>query len=122
MLLQLLWLDIILKFAVGLALLATPRSLIRLLGLPNAEDPFWPRLLGGTLVGIAVAMVLDGQYVPGRGIGVYGGAAINLSAAAALGCMLILGRAGTAKRGRGLLWLTAFFLAMMSLLTIVAAG
>lgn len=122
MLLQLLWLDIILKLAVGLALLTAPQSLSRLLGLPNALDPFWPRLLGATLVGIGIAMLLDGQFVPGRAIGVFGGAAINLSAAAALGGMLIVGRAGTAKRGRGILWMTAILLTVIALLAIVAAG
>ena len=78
-------------------------------------------MLGAALLGLGIASVLEAHYVSGKGIGLYGHAAINLTAAACLGGVLILGRAAPSKRGRGLLWLAAGVLTLLGLIEIFAA-
>ena len=119
---QLPLIEIASKLAVGLLLVAIPRSLTRLLGLAVVDVPFWPRLLGVTLIGLGLATLLEVQYVAGKGLGVYGSTAINLSAAAGLGAMLILGRGAPSKRGRSILWLAAALLTLLALVEIIAAA
>lgn len=117
---QLLWIEIVTKLAAGLPLLFVPRTLGRLFGLPFGDDAFWPRLVGGGLVAVAFASVLEAYYTPGKGLGLMGSVAINLTMAAVLGGLLILGRATGPKRGRLLLWLSAAALTLLALITIVS--
>jgi hypothetical protein len=121
MLHQLLWIEIVAKLGVGLLALLAPRTLVKVLGLPAADEPFWLRLLGATLIGLAVAMVVELRFMPGHGLGLAGIAAIDLTVASILGALLILGRAGQSRRGRGLLAATAFLLTLISLVAIVSA-
>ena len=122
MLSQLLGIEIIVKLAAGLALLAGPRMLARLLGLAAAPDPFWPRVAGALLTGLAIAAAVESQWLPGKALGLAGHAAINLTAAAVLGGLLILGRTGALRRGRALLGLVAAALALLGLIEVVALG
>ena len=114
--------EIALKVSAGLALLIAPKTLARALGLPPADEPFWARLLGATLVGLGVASALGSHYLPGQGIGLYGNATINLVVAACLGGLLILGQAAPSKRGRCLLWIAAGLLTLLGLVEIIAAA
>lgn len=122
MLQQLQWIEIILKAAPGLTLLAAPRTAALLLGLPAADEPFWPRLCGALLAGLAIATAIESRWLPGTSIGLAGHAAINLAVAAVLGGLLILGRAGTTKRGRLLLAIAAAVLGLLELVEIVSLG
>ena len=118
---QLLWIEACLKLGSGLALIAAPRTLARLLGLPSADQPFWPRLLGALLIGLAAASLLEVRMQGGLGLG--GSIAINLAGGTMIGgALLILGRAGKTKRGRFLLWLTAVALIVLSLVEIAYAA
>ena len=117
---QLLWIEACLKLGSGLVLIVAPRTLARLLGLPSADQPFWPRLLGALLIGLAVASLLEVRMQGGLGLG--GSIAVNLAAGAMIGALLILGRAGKTKRGRFLLWLTAVALIVLSLVEIAYAA
>lgn len=117
---QLLWIEACLKLASGVALIAAPRTLARLLGLPSADQPFWPRLLGTLLIGLAAASLLEVRMQGGLGLG--GSIAVNLAGGAMIGALLILGRTGNTKRGRFLLWLTAVALIVLSLVEIAYAA
>lgn len=117
---QLLWIEACLKLGSGLALVVAPRVLARLLGLPSADQPFWPRLLGALLIGLGVATLLEVRMQGGLGLG--GSIAVNLAGAAMLGALLVLGRAGKTKRGRLLLSLTAAALVILSLVEIAYAA
>ena len=119
---QLLWIECILKLAGGLLLIVAPRTLARLLGLPPAEHPFWPRVLGGLLVGLAIAAFLEMKLKGGNGLGLGGAIAVNLAGAGIIGALLILGQAGSVRRGRVLLWLIAAGLAGLSLIEIAGLG
>ena len=113
--------EITMKLGAGLALVAVPRALSRICGLPAPNDAFWPRLLGATLIGLGLATLLDGHAAAGKGLGAYGAATINLSVAAGLGALLILGQGVPAKRGRAILWLAAACLSVLALVEIISA-
>ena len=113
--------EIAIKLGAGLALVSMPGLLARLFGLAPA-DPFWPRLLGATLIGLGLATVLEVQYLPGKGLGLYGSTAINLAAAAGLGAQLILGQSAPTKRGQVILWLTAASLTLLAFIEIISAA
>ncbi|MFM9939574.1 MAG: ABC transporter permease [Hyphomicrobiaceae bacterium] len=115
---QLLWIEVIVKLAGGLLLLLAPRLLARALGLPPAESPFWPRLLGGVLIGIAAAAFVEVKLKTGSGLGLGGAIAINLAGVACLGALLILGQGGPLRRGRAVLWLVAGVFATLALVEI----
>lgn len=117
---QLLWIEACLKLAGGLALTVAPRTLARLLGLPSADQTFWPRLLGALLIGLAAASLLEARMQ--GGLGLAGSIAINLAGAAMIGALLILGRAGNTRRGRSLLWLIAGALVVLGLVEIAHAS
>lgn len=118
---QLLWIEACLKLVGGLALVTAPRGLARLLGLPSADDRFWPRLLGGVLIGLAAASLIEGRNPGAGGLGLAGSIAVNLAGAAVIGALLILHRAGNTKRGRLLLCLVVALLVLLSLVEIAHA-
>lgn len=113
---QLLWIETLLKLAAGLPLLIAPGWTARALGLPRDATGFWPRMLGGMLVGLAVALVLEGWIGNVHGLGLAGALAIDLAAAATLATLLVLGKAAPTRRGRILLWLLAGLLVLLALL------
>lgn len=117
---QLLWIEACLKLGSGVALVATPRTLARLFGLPSANQPFWPRLLGALLMGLGVASLLEVRMQ--GGLGLAGSIAVNLAGAAMIGALLFLGRAGRTMRGRLLLWLAVAALVILSLVEIAYAA
>ena len=117
---QLLWIEACLKLGTGLALVAAPRTLARLFGLPSADQPFWPRLLGALLIGLGVASLLEVRMQ--GGLGLAGSIAVNLAGAAMIGALLVLGRAGRTMRGRFLLWLAAAALVVLSFVEIAYAA
>lgn len=113
---QLLWIETLVKLAPGLALLLAPGWTARALGLPRDPTGFWPRLLGGTLVGLAAGFVLEGWIGNVHGIGLAGALAVNLAAAGTIAGLLILGKAAPSRRGRILLWLAVALLVLLALL------
>jgi len=119
---QFLWIEACLKLAGGLALVTAPRGLAQLLGLPSADDRFWPRLLGAVLIGLAAASLIESRSPGAGGLGLAGSIAVNLAGAAVIGALLILRRAGNTRRGRLVLWLIAALLAILSLVEIAYAG
>lgn len=119
---QLLWIECLLKLGVGIALMVSPRILARILGLPPAENPFWPRVLGGLLVGIAAAAFIEVKFKAGSGLGLGGAIAINLAGVSILVSLLILGQAGPLRRGRAVLWIVAGVLATLALVEIAWLG
>ena len=111
---QLLWFEVVLKAAAGLALVVLPISAIRLVGMQRPETGFWPRLLGAVVLGIAGGVFItlrDPQAV--GGIGPAGLIPINLAGAGAMIGHLIMGNA--APTGRGRLFILANALVLLTL-------
>ncbi len=119
---QLLWIEFLTKLAVGIPLLLMPRVLARVLGLPPAESPFWPRLIGGLLIGLATAALIEVRFKSSIGLGLAGAVSMNVAAAATIGSLLIMGQGGPTRRGRFALWLVAAVLMIQALVEIAWLG
>jgi hypothetical protein len=119
--LQLLWIELMANLVVGTLLVLLPRTLARLLGLPPVAEPFWPRLMGVVLIGLAAATLLEAQASAKNGLGLAGHVAINFILALGLVTLLLLGRAGANRRGRTVLWLTAATLALLAIVELAWA-
>ena len=91
--LQLLWIETLLKLVFGLVLATVPLTAARLFGLSRPDSGFWPRLLGGVLIGLAAATFLEGWVKNAHGLGLGGCLVINLAAAAILFALLVLDKA-----------------------------
>jgi hypothetical protein len=121
MLQNLLWLEVALKLTGGLTLALIPVTASRLVGLPISGTAFWPRLLGAVLIGLALATLLQGDtllkgaFTHGRGLGLAGSIAINLTSAAILTAQLVMTRAAATRRGNGALWALVAVLTGLSL-------
>ena len=116
--LQLLWIETLLKLVFGLVLATVPLTAARLFGLSRPDSGFWPRLLGGVLIGLAGATFLEGWIKNAHGLGLGGCLIINLAAAAILFALLVLGKATDLRRGRLLLWGIVILLIVLSLLEV----
>lgn len=118
---QLLWIETVLKLAGGLVLLVAPRVAIAMLGLPPGAGAFWPRLLGGVLVGIAAALYIEGALPGSKGLGLAGVVMINLAAATIAAGQLATRKASPSARGTIVLWLLVALLFLLSLVEIAYA-
>lgn len=109
--LQLLWIELVMKLAGGLVLLFVPLTAIKVLGLPRSETPFWPRLLGAVLIALALATYMDASARLGHGLALGGSFVINVTVGLVLAALLYLKQGSQTVRGRILLWaLTAVLL------------
>ena len=102
----LLVIDGLVNLALGIMLLLFPSSLVAYLGVPGAENSFYPNILGGVLFGIAVALFLESQSTAGKttGLGLLGAVVINLCAGLVLGAWLLWGDLELPVRGTVFLW------------------
>ena len=113
---QLLWIETLLNFFGGLALIIAPLSTIRLLGLPSTPTGFWPRLLGTLLLGISLALFLEGSVPGSRGLGLAGALIINFSVLSMMAAMLVWEAGPQSARGRALMWALIVLLLWLSAL------
>ena len=118
---QLFWTEIILKGAIGTALALLPGYAAAIAGLPATANGFWPRLFGAGLIGIAAALLLQGLLPAVKTISLAGLVTLNLTGAAMLAALLILGKAALTRRGALLLWLLAAGHTFLSLIEIAYA-
>lgn len=118
---RLLWLEMVAETVIAVALLAFPTLTIRALGLPGADQTFWPRVLGGVLIGLAFATLAGGMAWTQSGLGLGGHIAINVATAFVLFSMLALGPAVPSRRGRFAVWITAISQTLLALVEIAYA-
>lgn len=110
-----LYVDLLFKAGFGLALLLFPLLFCKVFGLPRPNTGFWPRILGASFLGQAGALFLEGAVPNTHGLGLGGALTINLSIAAILASMIILGAVGEKRRAQALLWLLVVVLVTLSL-------
>lgn len=115
---QLLFLEALVKAAIGLVLMIAPGTAFRVAGLPGVLTGFWPRLFGATLFGIAGANVIEGTLLGSRGLGLAGSLAINFAIAAMLTIQLATNTAAVTIRGKILLWILVAALYVLILVEI----
>ncbi|MGD8603347.1 MAG: hypothetical protein PVF49_02125 [Anaerolineales bacterium] len=103
---RLLVLDALINLLLGGLLVWYPASLVTAFGLPSLGSRFFAMILGGVLVGIGIALLLE--YRRGQddlvGLGLGGAIAINLCGAIALAAALSLAELSLTSLGTGILW------------------
>jgi hypothetical protein len=113
----LLLVDAAVNLILGILLLAYSPDLVRVLGLPQTAQFFYPNILGAVFVGIAIALVIE-AFRKGNGpvgLGAIGALIINLSGAFVLTVWLTAGKLDLPVRGRLLLWILDSGLLVISL-------
>ena len=97
------------NLALGVVLAIWPKEFARLVGAPIPSSSFYASLLGGVLIGIGLALLL--QRFWGRshvtGLGIEGAIAVNVCGAVVLMIWLISGGLSIATRGLVFLWAVA---------------
>ena len=116
--LQLLWIETVLKLAGGLVLCLAPLVVIKALGLPPAASAFWPRMLGALLIGLSAATFIEGAWPQVRALGLAGCIVINLAGAAMISVLSTLGGGAATRRGAAVLWALVVVLVVLSLFEI----
>lgn len=108
--------DAAINLLLGFLLLIFSPQVVRLLGVPAAEHSFYPNVLGGVLLGIGIALLIEcfrgADSLVGLGLG--GAIAINLCGGLALIAWLIFGKLDIPTRGRVFLWSLATILVVVS--------
>ena len=90
----------------GVLLIVFPEVLVTALGVPAASPAFYPSVLGGVLLGIGIALLIERARPPleGVGLGLAGAVAINLCAGLVLAGWLVAGDLRLPVRGLVFLW------------------
>jgi len=119
---KLLLLDAFVNLGLGLLLLVFPAPVVRFLGVPPAESAFYPSLLGGVLLGIGAALLVEYRWRARgfAGLGLAGAVCINLLAGVVLAGWLLFGEITISSRGRGFLWALVGVLAAVSAAELLA--
>jgi hypothetical protein len=101
--------DATVNLALGVLLAIFPRAFAGLVGAPIPSTSFYASILGGVLIGVGLALLL--QRFWGRshvtGLGIEGAIAINLCGGGVLVVWLITGGLSVATRGLVFLWVVA---------------
>jgi len=109
------------NFILGILLLAIPNDLFMAMGIPSSEKPFYASILGGVLLGIALALLIEVFHpkIPLRGLGLGGAVSINIFGAGTLIGWLILGDLSIPTRGSFFLWSLALLILSLSLVELI---
>ena len=110
--------DALVNLLVGCLLVLYPTGLGELIGIPLAENPFYPVVLGAVLFGIGIALLIERSRKTSEfvGLGIGGAISINLCAGLALIIFLVFGDLNIPLRGYAILWILAAVVFGISLL------
>jgi len=114
---HILLIDAIVNFILGILLLAYTKSLAGLIGVPVVESYFYPNILGGVFIGIALALLIEcyKNKPPGTfGLGLLGAICINLCGGLVLLIWLLSGDLDIPVRGEIFLWCLDVLLLVLS--------
>jgi hypothetical protein len=102
----LLTIDGIVNIGLGILLLLLPVGTAEMLGVPRSNLDFYPTILGGVILGIGVALLVErfGYSHSIRGLGLGGAIAINFCGATTLLVWLLSGTLTIPVRGSIFLW------------------
>jgi hypothetical protein len=109
------------NLALGVVLVAFPKGFASLVGVPIPASAFYASVLGGVLIGIGLALLI--QRFWGRshatGLGIEGAIAVNFCGAGVLVAWLTSGRMSLATRGSVFLWAVAILVLVIGVAEIV---
>jgi hypothetical protein len=98
--------DALINLLLGALLLFYPQWLVEALGMPVVATTFFPKVLGGVLFGIGLALFI--AYRGGaQGLGLDGAIAINLCGAGVVVGWLVIAPHAIPPRGKITLWIIA---------------
>ena len=105
----LLTIDGIANVLLGIVLLLYPFGIDKLLGLPHSEVNFYPTILGGVILGIGIALLLErfGSDKNIRGLGLAGAILINYCGGLTLLIWLVFFPLEIPIHGYIILWVVA---------------
>ena len=118
----LLTVDGLINLLLGLLLIVFPAQLVAMLGIPEAEPAFYANILGGVLLGIGLALMLERfrSNDTAKGLGLGGAISINLCGGLVLAAWLIRGELVLPVHGYVLLWGLVLILVGISVVEVVA--
>lgn len=119
---KLLLLDSVINLILGVLLLAYSSRLADFLGVPVVESFFYPNILGGVLIGIGLALLIESYSKDSKftsGLGLPGAICINLCGGIVLLFWLILGNLNLPLKGLIFLWGLDIFLVVISSLELI---
>jgi hypothetical protein len=103
----LLLIDSIVNFILGLLLILYSPKLAQFLGMPLIESAFYPNILGGEFIGIALAIFFEAYSKNLKftsGLGILGAICINLCGSLVLLYWLLFGNLDLPLKGLIFLW------------------
>jgi len=109
--------DFIINLILGILLLAYSKKLAEYLGVPEIESAFYPNILGGIFIGIALALLIELLNKPDgktHGLGLLGAIAINLCGGIILIIWLLSGDLAIPMKGSIFLWSLSVLLIFVS--------
>ena len=93
--------------------------MIKLLGLPVSELPFYASILGAVLFGIGIALFVE-VGSPGMGLGLMGAISINICGGLCLGAWLLWGNLNVPLQGSIVMWMLVAVLVGISTIELIA--
>ena len=113
--------DAAINLILGGMLLFFPKRVIGFLGAPMTQQPFYPSILGGVLIGIGIALIIEcvRKGVGPVGLGLGGAVAVNLSAGFVLAAWLLFSDLGIPLKGQIFLWGLVLVLVVISVSELV---
>lgn len=103
---NILLIDALINFALGVLLGIFPKEIIDFMGMPIVSNPFYASILGGVLFGIGIALLLERskKTIHADGLDLGGAIAINLSGGFVLALWLSFGALNIPTHGRIIMW------------------
>ncbi len=115
-----LFVDAAINIVLGVLLVTFPRRVVDALGIPASESAFYPSILGGVLIGIGIALLIQVAHRERfLGLGHEGAVAINICGGLVLAAWLIWGGLDIPVRGQVLLWSLVTMLVGISLVELM---
>jgi hypothetical protein len=113
--------DSMINLLLGVILLAYSDPVIRLFGLPETDQLFYPNILGAILFGIGLALLVEyrrkGALI---GLGLGGAIIINIMGGIVLFIWLVSGNLDIPVQGKIILWILDFVLVGISTAELLA--
>ena len=109
------------NFILGILLLTFSPFIINLLGVPSADNHFYPTILGGIFIGITIALVIEAfkKQTNITGLGLVGAVSINISGGLVLLFWLLTGHLELPKKGFIFLWTLDIILLVISSIELI---